>query len=511
MSQIFEMSTQQLIRKLKKKEFSPLELVHSMINKIEEENEHLNAVCEKFYETALVIAKQKTELLMTMDPADLPPLFGIPFSIKEMFSFQGAKRTAGSIHHQNDISTKTSTVVQRLIDAGAVPLVTTNVPELGFWYECFNPVYGQTNNPYDIKRTPGGSSGGESALIGAGCQPIGLGSDIGGSIRMPAFFCGVFGHKPTEKTIPFTGHFPYDYDSFNETPFDKYPHTAAGPITRKAADLELMFELLCGADGIDPQTVSREEALKNKDLFSSKNFHLNQIKVYHLNAPEIHLASLPEKEVSEKVSEVAQALMSLGCTIKEFDRRFFVHAVELWGAEVKRTKTTKFSELLSPDNKIQYAKELLHIFTGQPHYTFSNLAVALLEDVLVSPQYPELQFQEHEQMKQRLLSLLDDQSILILPVHPRVAPKHNVSKLTPFDFIYTGIFTSLGFPAVSIPLGLNAQGLPTGIQIVARPSCDHLCFRMATVLENLFGGWIAPQRTTPALKYCDQSAGRTLI
>lgn len=492
MSQIFELTTQELVQKMTRKEISPLELIHSTISKIEDENSRLNAVCEKFYEMALSIAKQKTEQMSRMAPEDFPPLFGIPFSIKEMFAFEGARRTAGSIHHKDDISQKTSSIILRLIDAGAVPLVTTNVPELGFWYECFNPIYGQTNNPYDTHRTPGGSSGGECALIGAGCNPIGIGSDIGGSIRMPAFFCGIFGHKPTDKTIPVTGHFPYDFEEFRLIKPEVYTHTTAGPLTRRAADLEVMFDLMCGADGIDPCTVSREEALKNKDKYSPGEFHLNQIKVYHLNTPEIHLAASPDKEVSDKVSQVAQAFMELGCRIEDFDRRFFVRAVELWGNEVKRTKSSRFSELLNPNEQIRFTKEYFQILRGQPNYTFSNLTVALLEEMMVNKADSELLHQEHERLKQHLLEKLDEQSILILPVHPRIAPKHNVPKMTPFDFIYTGIFTTLGFPSVSVPLGLNSEGLPTGVQIIARPSCDHLCFRIATVLENLFGGWVKP-------------------
>ena len=495
MGHIFEMSTQELIRQMKRKELCPLELVHSTINKFEDENPRLNAICEKFYEQALSIAKSKTELMTKMAPEDYPPLFGIPFSIKEMFSFEGAKRTAGNIHYQNDVATQTSTIIRRLIDAGGIPLVTTNVPELGFWYECYNPIYGQTNNPYDTHRTPGGSSGGEAALIGAGCHPIGIGSDIGGSIRMPAYFCGLFGHKPTEQTIPITGHFPYDFERFSKTPPDLYTHTAAGPLTRKAEDLEIMFEIMCGADGIDPCTENREQVLENKQKYSAKEFQLNQIKIFHLNSPEIHLASAPDQDVSEKISQVAQAFLELGCNVAEFDRRFFLRSVELWFNEVKRTKSSSFSELLSPEGNIHYAKEYFQILRGKPNYTFSNLTVALLEKLTSEQRQSELLHHEHEVLKQNLMEKLDENSVLILPVHPRVAPKHNLSKITPFDFIYTGIFTTLGFPAVSVPLGLNSAGLPTGVQIIARPHCDHLCFRLATVLENLFGGWVRPAQS----------------
>ncbi|MFN8943020.1 MAG: amidase [Pseudobdellovibrionaceae bacterium] len=492
MSQIFEMSTQELVRKMKKKELSPLELIHSTINKIENENSRLNAVCERFYEQALTIAKQKTELMTRMEPDEYSTLFGIPFSIKEMFSFEGAKRTAGNIHYKDHVAKKTSTLVSRLIEAGGIPLVTTNVPELGFWYECYNPIYGQTNNPYNKGRTSGGSSGGECALIGAGTHPIGIGSDIGGSIRMPAYFCGVFGHKPTENTIPITGHFPYDFEQFKETNPNQYTNTAAGPITRRAEDLEVMFEIMCGADGIDPATKTRQEVLVNKNKFAASGFQLSQIKVYHLNSPEIHLASLPDQDVSEKVSQVAQAFLELGCSIQELDPRFFVRSVELWFNEVKKRKSDRFSDLLNPHGKINYTKELFKIARGQPNYTFSNLAVAMIENLAPDKDQSVQLSQEHENLKQELLKKLDDRSVLILPVHPRPAPKHNHAKLTPFDFIYTGIFTTLGFPAVTVPLGLNSEGLPMGVQIVARPYCDHLCFRLATVLENLFGGWVKP-------------------
>lgn len=489
-NKIFEYSAKQLAKKIRDRELSIIEVVHGHITLMEEVNPKINAICEKFFDQALDEAKKKTELQYKTAPEELPPLFGVPFSVKEMIAMTGARRTGGNIHYKNKISQKNSTLVQRLLDAGGIPLATSNVPELGFWFECSNSIYGRTNNPYDLDRTCGGSSGGEGALIGAGASPFGLGSDIGGSIRIPANFCGIFGHKPTAKSFPMTGHFPFNDEDFARLTKQSYTHTTTGPMTRKAEDLEFLFDLLCGSDGIDLETRSKAEVQKTKTLWSP--FRLNEIDVHFLSDPEIHLASTTSREVSAKVSQTAQTFLELGCNIHEFDRRFFLSSVEIWGNAVKSTKNRKFSELLSPETKIDFKKEFLNMVMQKPNHTFPSLAVALLEDVLTSEKDQSAYLQSLQIMKEKLLRTLHKNSILIMPVHPRVAPRHHHPLTKPFDYIYSGIFTVLGFPAVSVPLGLNSQGVPLGIQLIAAPGGDYLLFRMAEVLENLFGGWLQP-------------------
>lgn len=491
---LFELSAKQLAKKIRDREFSILEVVQNHFNRLVEVNPRINAICENFMESSMKRAKEMTEEVYQKDPSDLPPLFGVPFSIKEMIEIAGAHRTGGNVHYKDFVGKKNATVVQRMLDAGAIPLGTTNVPELGFWFECTNTIYGTTNNPYDLKRTAGGSSGGEAALIGSGASPIGLGSDIGGSIRMPAAFCGIFGLKPTAKSIPLTGHFPFFDDDFQTLKAQNYAHTSIGPMCRKAEDLEILFEILCGSDGVDLETRNKEDVLKNIPLFSGPSFKLNEIDVHFLPSPEIHLATPVEDEVSQRVSQVAQTFLELGCNIFEFDRRFFVESTVLWGHAVKSTKNRKFKDLLSPNEDVQFSKEFFHLFRGSSPYTFPALAVAYLEDILTGQSDIGESLAKVEVMKKALQLKLKTNSVLILPVFPRIAPLHKSTFVKPFDYVYSGIFTVLGFPSVTVPVGLNSEGLPLSVQIISSPGCDHLLFRFAEILENLFGGWVQPTR-----------------
>src|SRR5690606_35651543 len=158
-------------------------------------------------------------------------------------------------------------------------LATTNVPELGFWYETENVIYGRTNNPHDVRRTCGGSSGGEAASVSSRGSAFAIGSDIGGSIRTPAFFCGIFGHKPSLRMLPLTGHFPFNNDEFALLQEPQYPYTTLGPLAYKAQDLHDLLILMKGPDGIDPQT---RPDVKLKPLISD----ISKIKVYHLENPQ---------------------------------------------------------------------------------------------------------------------------------------------------------------------------------------------------------------------------------
>ena len=187
MSDLIRCSAGELAQKIARREFSVVEVVEAYISR-QEQVTALNALVENDYQRAREDASQKDRWLAKHRGGEIPPLFGVPFTIKEMISVAGMKQTLGSVHRRDVRQTHDATVVQRWRQAGAIPLGTTNVPELGFWFECENPVYGWTRNPYDPSRTAGGSSGGEAALLGAGASVLGLGSDVGGSIRVPSSF-----------------------------------------------------------------------------------------------------------------------------------------------------------------------------------------------------------------------------------------------------------------------------------------------------------------------------------
>src|SRR6476646_1390172 len=231
---------------VRNREISPVELVESHLRQIRDCNPRLNAFVLVMAEEALAAAKQAEAAVMRDDSLGL--LHGVPVTVKDSFDVAGLPTMAGSTLREGHSAEADATSVARLRAAGAIILGKTNCPEFLMNYESDNFVTGRTNNPWDLDRTPGGSSGGEAAAIASGCSAGGLGSDGGGSIRVPAHFCGIAGLKPTPGRVPATGHFP----SLG------YPGGlvgVAGPMARNAADLRLLFSVLAGYDPQDPFSV----------------------------------------------------------------------------------------------------------------------------------------------------------------------------------------------------------------------------------------------------------------
>ncbi|KQK78985.1 fatty-acid amide hydrolase 2-like protein [Amazona aestiva] len=220
-----------------------VEVVEAYVERIREVNPLVNAVVKDRFEEALQEARQVDQLLSEGPGNDCLeekfPLLGVPITVKEAFSLHGMPNTSGLVSRRNVVATSDATVVSRLKQAGAIPLGVTNCSELCMWYESSNRVYGRTNNPYDLQRIVGGSSGGEGCVLAAACSVTGVGSDIGGSIRMPAFFNGIFGHKPTTGVVPNDGQFPNAQGV--RTSF-----LCTGPMCRYAEDLELMLRVMAG-------------------------------------------------------------------------------------------------------------------------------------------------------------------------------------------------------------------------------------------------------------------------
>lgn len=489
MTSILKLGAFELAHLIQKKETSPLEVVQTHIDHIEKVNPRINAVVEKLYDEAIALAKIQTEQIAqssVRSNAELPPLFGVPFTIKEMMAHKGSKRTGGSYHKKDLVMNFDGSIVQRMKAAGAIAIATTNVPELGFWVECYNSIYGMTNNPYDNSRTPGGSSGGEAALIGAGASPFGLGSDIGGSIRMPSAFCGIYGHKPTNKIVPITGHFPYSIEDIKKLKGEKYPYTTHGPMARKAHDLYPLLKLMIGPDGIDQETLSDFKLKERPKDFS-------QIKVYYISAPEIFLASGASAEVSETVELVSQYFKDLGCKTEALAADVFSKAGLYWSSALKGTKEKTFEQTLTNEKGLFLIKEIIAMGFKKSIYTFPSLGISAVERMLsfVKKDSSAILLELENKIKE-INSLLGDNAILIMPTFPSVAPKHYHAILRPFDFMYTAIINALQMPATSAHVRMSKTGLPIGVQIVGAQFNDHLTLACAEEIEKGFGGWQAP-------------------
>ena len=224
-----------MAEKIQKKNVSPVELVDAHLAQIEKLNPKLNAFVQIDTERALCTAKNAA--FAVLKQATLGPLHGVPISIKSSFGVEGLRCEAGTRLRAGFVARQDAVLVSRLKNAGAIILGVTNTPELLMAWETDNLLYGRTNNPWDLERTPGGSSGGEAAAIAAGMSAGGVGSDGGGSIRVPAHFSGICGLKPTPGRIPATGHFPVSAGPFASV-------GVVGPMARTVADLQLIFEVI---------------------------------------------------------------------------------------------------------------------------------------------------------------------------------------------------------------------------------------------------------------------------
>ena len=237
-------SAQQLARQIRQREVTSEQVVGAHIAYLRRVNPRLNAIVHDRYEAALREARLADQ--RTAEGGELPPLHGVPCTIKECFAFEGMPHTSGLMARRGRVATADAPAVARLRAAGAIPLGVTNLSELCMWMESNNRVYGRCHNPYDLGRTAGGSSGGEGAVVGAGGSPFGLGSDVGGSIRMPAFFNGVFGHKPSPGLVPSSGQHPPAYGRI-------WRYAVTGPICRRAEDIYPLMRVLSGPHDSDPR------------------------------------------------------------------------------------------------------------------------------------------------------------------------------------------------------------------------------------------------------------------
>src|SRR4051794_25331982 len=240
-------SASDLARGIREGELSAREVVEAHAWRLHRAQPRTNALARDRFERALAEADAADARVAAAGPDDeLPPFLGVPCTIKESIALNGMPNCAGLVTRRDVLADETAPAAQRMIDAGFIPLGVTNTSEMTMWIESDNRVYGRTRNAYDPHRIAGGSSGGEGAAVGSGGAPVGLGSDIGGSIRLPAFFNGVFGHKPSPGLVPNTGQFP-------STSGEAARMLTMGPLARRAEDLMPVLRLISGPDGRDPR------------------------------------------------------------------------------------------------------------------------------------------------------------------------------------------------------------------------------------------------------------------
>ncbi len=405
-------------------------------------------------------------------PDDLPPFHGVPCTIKEFFQVAGMPRTAGLVARKGRIEQRDATAVARLRAAGFIVMGVTNVPEGGLWMETTNLVYGRTNNPWDLTRTPGGSSGGEAALVASGASPVGLGSDIGGSIRIPAAMCGTIGHKPSGGLIPNSGQFPDFID-------DTLQYLGTGPLCRSARDLPALLSVLAGPDGIDPHC-------RAMDLRDPTTVDLRGLTVYTLDD-----IGLPvDGNMRLGLQRAAAALADRGATVQQARLDRMRKAIEIWSSMLAEASSHPYSEILGEGQRLNVGVELLRHAVGRPRYSWDALLVTLGE-VLTGfvPALSRRFLEEGQALRQQLDELLTGDAVLLHPPYTRPAPKHRGAWTTPFHAGCTAIFNVMQNAVTVVPTGFDARGLPVSVQIVGRQGADGLTIAAAQAVEDALGGW----------------------
>ena len=430
-------------------ELSPVELVQAHFDRIDELNGDLNAVVVTAAD-ALDRARQAEQAVMDGQP--LGPLHGVPFTIKDSIDVAGYPTTSGSLLTPRTRAITDAPVVARILAAGGVLLGKTNTPEFTLGWETDNRVFGRTNNPWSQDRTSGGSSGGEAAAIATGMSPLGIGSDSGGSIRVPAAYCNIFGLKPTHGRVPMTGHLPYAL----------LQHTHIGPMARSARDIALALSVIEGTDGRDHYAVPMPPT-RTPDLGVS----IAPKRIgYYTQGPVSPIAG----QVQDTVRNAAAALESLGCDVEEVELPFMrdVDSLGVSGAIASAEGLAHLRPLIEGrEDELAVSMQrrmVLPAPTGQQH-------VAALAT--------------REAIRSGFMQYFSEFDLLLCPATAVPAPPHDSAELdvdgelTPgrTALMCTAVFNLTGAPAISLPFGWSAEGLPIGVQIAGRP------FDEATVIH----------------------------
>ncbi|XP_074518015.1 fatty-acid amide hydrolase 2-B [Halichoeres trimaculatus] len=476
-------SAKQLATKIRRKEVTSVEVVQAYIDRIQEINPLLNAIVVERFDEALKEAALVDKLIEEETGGeevleDRLPLLGVPLSVKESYAVQGMPITGGLVFRKDVIASVDSPPVAWLKRAGAIPIGVTNTPELCMWGESHNHLYGITNNPYDLSRTPGGSSGGEGSIVGGAGSVIGIGSDIAGSIRMPCFFNGIFGHKTTPGVVTSEHQYPPTTGRHEE-------YVSNGPMCRYAEDLLPVLKIMAGPNA---HMLNLDEKV---DLKTLRYFTIPDDCGALLVAPV-------SKELIDIQKKVVQRLEEdLGVKVEEVRFPELRHSVQMWNTYMnlpdRNGKPAEpFNEILGePGHPVRPVWELLKWLVGRSTHTFASIGLAL-QEMTVSKPSPFI-LQQKEKLQKALEELLGTDGVFLYPAHPRVAPITHHPLFRPLDFAYTGVINVLGLPVTQCPLGLNKDGIPLGVQVGAGKMQDRLSLEVALYLEKAFGGWKEPE------------------
>jgi Asp-tRNA(Asn)/Glu-tRNA(Gln) amidotransferase A subunit family amidase len=477
MSDVTFLSACEMAAQIRAKKISPVELLEAHLERIAEVNPRLKAFVRMDEARAPRDARALEAAAMRGEFCG--PLHGVPISIKSSLDVAGVRCESGTRLREGRIAPRDAVLVSRLREAGAIVLGVTNTPELLMAWETDNLLYGRTNSPWDLARTAGGSSGGEAAAIASGCSAGGVGSDGGGSIRVPAHFSGICGLKPTPGRVPATGHYPESAGPFTLL-------GVVGPMARTVGDLQVLFEVMAGEDDGDPSSAPVPLRKVTRD-------DLKQIRIAYFE-DDGRTPVTPETRAA--VRTAAEGLERAGFQVVPFRPEGLEQARDLWwklfgiaGGMLLKPMTKGHEEDLSP-----LLKEFLGWAAAEPPHTGHTLLYTWLQ---------------RDELRGQLLAQMQVFPIVLCPAAAIPAFRHGERSWT-IDgktvkyldaWSYTEWFNLLGNPAAVVPVTQSAEGLPIGVQVVGRPWEEEWVLAVAAELERECGGYRRPGPLPPPSRF----------
>jgi fatty acid amide hydrolase 2 len=465
-----------------------LRLTRLAIARIERLNPRLNAVVAKRYGDALAEAEAADAAVARGDVArDKRALWGVPVVVKECFELEGMPFTAGIKGYEGRVGTTTSTTMQRVQEHGMIIVASTNVSEGCMFHESTNPIYGLTRNVFDLQRTVGGSSGGCGCAVAAGMVPLAVTSDVGGSTRIPSFYNGLFGHKPTGGTVPNSGCLPAIAPAERVGRFCQL-----GPCARSSGDLMPLLRVLAGSDGIDRMV--RAGALGDPGTVPIDS----TLTVYNFSEPFMpwFMRCGFHPELRSAQTKAVAALRARGCKIVDIgheDLPELNDAFSIWAAMLSDAQDKEhFGQvILSTDVGFLLREILLEVVTlgwrKEKTHTIPAAGLALLN--MLSNKMAGLNKMYADMgplLIAKLNQLLDDKNaVMLVPSILAPAPRHYENMLRFFSTSQVSIFNVTQHPATAVPMShLSRDGLPLGVQLVAGHGLDHVGIAVAMALEE---------------------------
>ena len=450
MTAILDRSIRDIAQAVRDQEITAVALAEAALARIDAVNPHINAVVNLNPELTLKYAAKADAMLTAGEP--LGALHGVPMTIKDSLDTFDFVTTWGTEGRADFRPGRDATCVARLRQAGAILLGKTNTPEFTLSFQTDNNLFGRTSNPVNLTRTSGGSSGGAAALIACGATPFDIGTDTGGSIRLPAHFCGIAGIKPTSGRVPATG---------NALPSDGLwaPLTQPGPMAKRVDDLALLLNIIAGPDWVDPNAITGQSLLGPEELDSPLRigFHLSN----GLAEPTVDILNA----IQTVVDRLKQAGLNLTHHVPEGIEMTPLIFSRILGADDHETVLDLLERCNTHSPSAAIARNL-----AQPKPGFS--AAELSQTLAV-----------WDGFKSSMLRTFEHFDVLLSPVNAKTAIPHGEDEQM-LDYSYTMTYNLTGWPAVVVPCGLDSEGLPIGIQVIAAPFHEHQCLRIAQEIQN---------------------------